>query len=197
MHHLRRAATAAAITCALLLVGGAATASAQDALPFAKKVPVTGKAKNGKTFTGTYKIKRFVAGDDGPVAVGRLKGRLKNRLVVRRGVRMPAQIVTAATTSQIPVPTPGACSVLNLVLGPINLNLLGLRVATNQVRLLVEAIPGAGNLLGNLLCAVTNLLNPAAASPLQQVVQALNALLALAPTNTATAAARPAAAATG
>ena len=94
---------------------------------------------------------------------------------------MPASIVTPAQTSSQPLPTPGACQVLNLVLGPINLNLLGLRVATNEVRLLVEAVPGAGNLLGNLLCAVTNLLNPAANSPLAQLVQALNALLALAP----------------
>jgi len=197
MHQLRTAATAAAITCAFLLVGAAGTASAQGTLPFAKKVPVSGEAKNGKQFTGTYAIKRFVAGEDGPVAVGTLKGRLKNRAVVRRGVRMPAALVTPATAAQIPVPTPGACPVLNLALGPINLNLLGLRVATNEVRLLVEAIPGAGNLLGNLLCAVTNLLNPAAATPLQQLVQVLNALLALAPTSTATAAARPAVAAAG
>lgn len=197
MHHLRTAVIAAALTCAFLLVGGVASASAQDTLTFAKKVPVTGKAKNGKTFTGTYKIKRFVAGDDGPVAVGKLKGRLKNRPVVRRGVRMPAAIVVPAATSQIPIPTPGACPVLNLVLGPINLNVLGLRVATNEIRLLVEAIPGAGNLVGNLLCAVTNLLNPAAATPLQQLVQVLNALLALAPASTATPAARTAAAGAG
>ena len=187
MHHLRRAATAAAITCALLLVGGAATASAQDALPFAKKVPVTGKAKNGKTFTGTYTIKRFVAGDDGPVAVGRLKGRLKNRPVVRRGVRMPAALVTPATAAQIPVPTPGACPVLNLALGPINLNLLGLVIRTNEIQLRIDAVQGPGNLLGNLLCAITGLLNPAtggtpvASTPLGQLVQILNALLALSP----------------
>ena len=191
-----RTVVATMATCVgLLLLGGAGTAAAQDTLPFAKKVPVTGTANNGKKFTGTYAIKRFVSDDGAAVAVGTLKGRLKNRPVVRKGVRMPAEIVTAASTSQVPIPTPGACPVLNLVLGPINLNLLGLRVATNDIHLLVEAIPGAGNLLGNLLCAVTNLLNPAAASPLQQVVQVLNALLALAPTSTATAAARPATAA--
>jgi hypothetical protein len=97
---------------------------------------------------------------------------------------MPAAIVTPAQTSAqppLPVPTPGACEVLNLVLGPIDLNLLGLRVATNEVRLLIEAVPGTGNLLGHLLCAVTNLLNPAANTPLSQLVQVLNALLALAP----------------
>jgi hypothetical protein len=101
---------------------------------------------------------------------------------------MPVTLAeTGSTSAQPPLPTPGACSILTLTLGPINLNLLGLRVATNEIRLLVEAIPGAGNLLGNLLCAITNLLNPSANTPLAQLVQVLNALLALAP-RTATAA---------
>jgi hypothetical protein len=79
----------------------------------------------------------------------------------------------------------------------MNINLLGLRVATNDIHLLIEAIPGGGNLIGNLLCAVTNLLNPAAQTPLQQLIQVLNALLALAPAAPATAAARPAVASSG
>ena len=97
----------------------------------------------------------------------------------RPGARAPSR--------RCPVPTPGACTILNLTLGPINLNLLGLRVATDEIRLLVEAVPGAGNLLGNLLCAITNLLNPSANAPLSQLVQVLNALLALAPRNAAAA----------
>ena len=59
---------------------------------------------------------------------------------------------------QIP-PTPGSCPILTLDLGPLDLNLLGLRVALNEVNLLIEAIPGAGELLGNLLCAVAGLLD--------------------------------------
>ena len=57
---------------------------------------------------------------------------------------------------------PGSCRVLNLVLGPLDLNLLGLRVELNQVNLRItrsEPLPGGG-LLGDLLCSVTNLLNP-------------------------------------
>jgi hypothetical protein len=184
MKQFRLAAVAATFACALLLGGTAGTAAAQDATtPFAQKVPITGEGKNGKPFTGTYAIKRFVERKGQAWAVGTLRGKLKNRPVVRRGVRIPAAIVVPGQTAAqpLPVPTPGACQVLNLVLGPINLNLLGLRVATNEVRLLVEAVPGAGNLLGNLLCAVTNLLNPGANTPLAQVVQLLNALLALSP----------------
>ncbi len=183
MTHFRMAAIAATASLALMLVGGAGTAAAQDTTTpaFAKKVAVTGAAKNGKKFEGTYTIRRFVERDGKAWAVGRLEGTLKNRNVVRRGVKMPVTTEAAGETSQLPVPTPGACDILTLNLGPINLDLLGLRVATNQIRLLVEAVPGAGNLLGNLLCAVANLLNPSANTPLTQLVQVLNALLAVAP----------------
>jgi hypothetical protein len=181
MKRLQTAFVTAAAACALLLVGGVGSAAAQATPPFAKTVPVTGQTKSGKKFTGTYTIKKFIQSDGKAFAVGTLKGTLKHRNVRRTGVRMPVKLNNTATTSQIPIPTPGACPVLDLVLGPINLNLLGLRVATNDIHALVEAIPGAGNLLGNLLCAVTGLLDPQATTPLQQLVQVLNALLALAP----------------
>ena len=71
----------------------------------------------------------------------------------------------------------GTCKILNLVLGPLDLNLLGLRVQLNQVVLNLTAVPGAGNLLGNLLCAVAALLN--GTQTLLQIVALLNALLAL------------------
>ena len=47
----------------------------------------------------------------------------------------------------------GVCNVLNLTLGPLDLNLLGLRVQLNQVVLNITAIPGGG-LLGDLLCGL-------------------------------------------
>jgi hypothetical protein len=43
-----------------------------------------------------------------------------------------------------------SCPILHLVLGPLN-HLLGLNVSLNQVILDITAIPGPGNLLGNLL----------------------------------------------
>jgi hypothetical protein len=58
-----------------------------------------------------------------------------------------------------PPPEPDVCPILHLELGPLDLNLLGLRVELNQVVLDVTAIPGPGNLLGNLLCAVAGLLD--------------------------------------
>ncbi|MCW2835411.1 MAG: transporter substrate-binding protein [Nocardioides sp.] len=52
-----------------------------------------------------------------------------------------------------------ACDILNLVLGPLDLNILGLQISLNRVVLDVVAVAGAGNLLGNLLCAVAGLLD--------------------------------------
>jgi hypothetical protein len=181
---------AATAALAVMLIGGAGTAAAQTQ-PFTKTVAMTGKAKNGKKFTGTYTIQRFTRSGGKQYAVGTVKGRLKGRRVTRKNVKVPVTLERAKAAGaaqvppadELPVPTPGACPVLNLVLGPIDLNLLGLRVATNEIRALVEAVPGAGNLLGNLLCAVVHLLDPQTPTPAapSQLTQFLNALLALVP----------------
>jgi hypothetical protein len=51
------------------------------------------------------------------------------------------------------------CPILDLRLAPIHLDLLGLRVDTSNIHLLIAAEPGPGMLLGNLLCAVAGLLD--------------------------------------
>jgi hypothetical protein len=68
-----------------------------------------------------------------------------------------------------------SCSLVNLVLGPLHLNVLGLVIDLNQVVLNITAVPGAGNLLGNLLCAVANLLN--GGGPLSTLLTQLQTLL--------------------
>jgi len=67
------------------------------------------------------------------------------------------------------------CDVLNLVLGPLHLDLLGLVVDLNQVTLNITAEQAPGNLLGNLLCAVAHLLNGPA--PLGGLTALLNNIL--------------------
>ena len=49
--------------------------------------------------------------------------------------------------------------ILHLMLGPIHLNLLGLAVDTSNICLAIDAQTGSGNLLGNLLAGIANLLN--------------------------------------
>jgi hypothetical protein len=71
----------------------------------------------------------------------------------------------------------GSCAILNLTLGPLHVDLLGLVINLNQVNLNIVAQPGAGNLLGNLLCDVANLLNGGGA--LADIANTLNSLLNL------------------
>lgn len=52
-----------------------------------------------------------------------------------------------------------SCQILFLDLGPLFLDLLGLQVDLSRITLDITAVPGAGNLLGNLLCAVAGLLD--------------------------------------
>ena len=71
----------------------------------------------------------------------------------------------------------GTCDVLNLVLGPLHLDLLGLVVDLNQVVLNITAEQGSGNLLGNLLCAVAGLLD--GPSPLGAIAGLLDRILSI------------------
>jgi hypothetical protein len=56
-------------------------------------------------------------------------------------------------------PAAGTCSILDLVLGPLHLDLLGLVVDLNRVHLTITGNP-AGGLLGRLLCGVANAPTP-------------------------------------
>jgi hypothetical protein len=50
---------------------------------------------------------------------------------------------------------PGPCSIVDLLLGPLHLELLGLIVDLNQVHLQITADPNEAP-LGSLLCSITN-----------------------------------------
>lgn len=67
-----------------------------------------------------------------------------------------SQTVTATLTGD---GSQGRCDILFLDIGPIFLDLLGLQIDLSQIVLDIDAVPGPGNLLGNLLCAVVGLLD--------------------------------------
>jgi hypothetical protein len=70
----------------------------------------------------------------------------------------PIQVPNASGISAQQIPIPNGCTVLHLVLGPLQLNLLGLVVTIpDPVTVDITAVPGGG-LLGDLLCAIANLL---------------------------------------
>jgi hypothetical protein len=77
-----------------------------------------------------------------------------------------APLAPAAQATAAPTATPGtgaggaSCQILLLQIpGGLTLDLLGLQVLLQALRLDILAVRGAGNLLGNLLCGVVNLLN--------------------------------------
>jgi hypothetical protein len=131
-------------------------------------------------FQGTANINRFAvinqAGTRTLVAVGTLTGTVTD--ATGAVVQSIVATFTAPVTQPDAVQAAAVCSILNLVLGPIHLDLLGLVVDTNQILVNVTAVSGAGNLLGNLLCAVTGLLDGGLGGALGRVANLLNAILA-------------------
>jgi hypothetical protein len=160
----RKVGAVLAITCATALVAPIA-ASAKVARATTTqatsltRIPVTGTAHNGKAFAGHMTVTQFVTRHGQTFALGQLTGRLGHRRIGARQVAVPVTVPGATPTAGVTPSAVVACPVLHLVLGPLNLNLLGLTVSLNQVVLDITAVPGAGNLLGNLLCSVANLLN--------------------------------------
>jgi hypothetical protein len=113
-------------------------------------IPVV-SADPDAAFTGTFTLTRFVPTANGVAAVGTLTG-----------VLTPTGGTPTSIFTNVVVPTAigdTACRILHLDLGPLFLDLLGLQVDLSEVVLDITAQPGPGNLLGNLLCAVTGLLD--------------------------------------
>ena len=158
---VRKLGVVIAVLCAALLVVPVA-ASAQTTpttVTSLKNIPVTGKANNGKAFTGHFTVSQFVARGGKAYALGTLTGKLGNRTVKQSNVAIPVSMGSGSSTGMTAHAAAG-CQILNLVLGPLHLNLLGLHVDLNQVVLNITGVTGTGQLLGNLLCGVANLLNP-------------------------------------
>jgi len=79
--------------------------------------------------------------------------------LVANGLLGSTPFTAPLTLTATPNQADASCPILDLTLGPIDLNLLGLEVKTSQICLSITAEHGPGNLLGNLLCGVGNLLN--------------------------------------
>jgi hypothetical protein len=81
--------------------------------------------------------------------------------------------------SFVPVSAAATCDVLFLDLGPLHLDLLGLTVDLAEVILDINAVSGAGNLLGNLLCGLLGLLDGfALLAAISQFLDLINNILA-------------------
>jgi hypothetical protein len=110
-------------------------------------------------FTGTFTIERFARQGSQLVATGTLTTTVAGVTQTFRNVAVPVTSITAT------------CQILNLVLGPVDLNLAGLLVHLDTVVLDISAAPGGGlvgNLLAGLLCST---------NPSNLLINILNQLL--------------------
>ena len=146
----------------VLLLAAALSLPVATASAAPKKRPATadltqaaaGTTATGGAFDGTLTVTRFVRTADGLAAVGTLSGTLTDAAgnvigtVTNQAVQIP--VTDAAAPG-------GGCQILDLTLGPLDLDLLGLVVHLDTVHLNITAQPGPGNLLGNLLCQLVGL----------------------------------------
>ena len=184
MTHRRRLSMIVVMVLAAmgLATAGAGAASAAPSTPVAAppaatavpSTPITGTVTDATggtgSFAGSFTPTKFATRNGSLVATGTLTGTLTDSAGQTIGT-VSQPVTTTAVVAQ------ATCRVLDLVLGPLHLDLLGLVVDLNQVHLIINAVSGPGNLLGNLLCAIAGLLNPVPSAGALAAI--LNFLLAL------------------
>ena len=163
-----------ALLTALFMIGATATeANAKPRPAVPGTVQINDPQAGGGSVVGIFDVSRFAVQNGTLTAIGTFTGTVTD-----------AAGTATAGTQQLALPvdvaqSAGSCQILDLVLGPLDLDLLGLQVHLDQVHLNITAQSGPGNLLGNLLCAIAGLLNgPTGLSGiLTQIANLLNQLL--------------------
>ena len=194
--HASRTLLASAVLALAMAVGlssmGAGGAAAAESSPRsvvgksdAGKITstVVGRTSNGDKVTGSFTPIRTVERDGVLYMKGFLRGVIQDAGPNTKfsGVQsIPIKKINGSPLANGRVAANvAACDILNLVLGPLDLNLLGLEIHLQRVVLDIVAVAGAGNLLGNLLCAVAGLLDGGPlAGLLGQLQTLLNQILA-------------------
>src|SRR3954468_20710850 len=164
---------ALALMAASALGFEAAGAPAPPPAPPALTVPIS-TTQSGGALNGVFQITGFALNSAGQlVANGTFTGTATSAtgVVTNLTDAVVSSVVTPAASG------PG-CQILDLVLGPLHLDLLGLNVDLNQVHLKITAQTGPGHLLVYLLCSVAHLLDGSGANPaIQNLLNILNGLL--------------------
>ena len=132
-------------------------------------IPVVFNSALG-SFQGIFNLTNFAVQNGQLVATGTLTGTVRDVAgaivgTINQALSLPVNLLDST----------GTCEILDLSLGPLDLDLLGLVVHLDEVNLVITAESGPGNLLGNLLCAVAGLLDPG--SSLTDLAGLLNRIL--------------------
>jgi hypothetical protein len=155
-----------ALASAFIFAPFSATAASKKAT-LLKSVPVTGALADGGTFKGKVTITKFGYDElTGLTVSGVLNGTATKadgttyQDITQRFSNVHASLTSASSAAAGGFQILATCQILNLDIGAIHLDLLGLVVDLAPIHLDITAVSGAGNLLGNLLCAVAGLLDP-------------------------------------
>jgi hypothetical protein len=170
----------ALMTIAFVLPPTPGTAEEERA-PKGLILPLTGTGGGGVTFNGTVAVQRFVQEDGQVFAIGAVSGSLSgpagpigtavylpvafpvhvgDGLSARagHGVIHPASLSASDNGARLILAQASTtCGVLHLDLGAVNLNLLGVVVATTPVTINING--DTGGPLGNLVCATLATVN--------------------------------------
>ena len=188
-----------AVTATMLLYAGGSPASSANGHAVGAGAAGTSLTRVAHSPSGNARSKivgetakgQRVTGYFTPLGFSKHNGHLRARGLVSGvihrgdGTTRTFQAVRTIRVKSMNGATPGAargvtaakarCGILHLVLAPLNLNLLGLKIHLDKVLLNIVAVSGAGNLLGNLLCAVAGLLD--GGGPLSGLLTKLNQIL--------------------
>jgi hypothetical protein len=113
------------------------------------ELKVTGQPNGGVLGSLFCKLARAKVKTSAAAATKRLNASLRKHPL--RPLAFSVPLTPGVTSAAVTTPT---CPVLNLILGPLNLDLLGLVVDLNKVNLVITATPGGGA-LGNLFCTLS------------------------------------------
>ncbi|MGI8317161.1 hypothetical protein [Halobacillus mangrovi] len=166
------ALTIALVSTLFLTPFSALAASSTTGSKILKNLNVTGTLEDGGTFDGKVTIDNLSYDEEeGLLMSGVVKGEAVSADGTTTDVKetfedVPATLnegaegsaSQAASLNQVSQ-AQSECDLLNLDLGPIFLDLLGLQLDLSEINLDLTAVPGPGNLLGNLLCQVAGLLD--------------------------------------
>ncbi len=166
-------AVAAAIATGMTIAPAASAADGTTTSSFTD-IPVTGSIPSIEgTFTGTVDIESLALQDGKLVANEALTGKLLDS-----GGDAVETVADQPITQTVTTEDSGGCQILDLTLGALDLNVLGLVVHLDPINLEITGETGSGNLLGSLLCMVADLLNGSSSTGLlQPLIDLLNQIL--------------------
>jgi len=117
-------------------------------------LPIQIPLPGGGTLEGVLEDAELVVRNGVLTLVGDFEGTLniggREIPVEIKNLRLPLRDILPVGPAQDP------CTVLDLTVGPIDLRLLGLRIRTNEIHVLITANPAEG-ILGQILCALAGL----------------------------------------